>query len=365
MMLEGRNISFSGSHVLSATDLLPLVQGDSTQVSSPPETIATPQIIQTPKLPLRNYTAVKTDSLVRKAAVLPADTITTRYHQYNYPFSSPLPVVLKNTDNFLMNIPAKTYIQPQQAFTDTTRYSKPDFVAIHSTIKQTLPANNNFQGSVKAETGMNWLVITLLVSLFTFSWLKLVYEKFIVQIVGAMVNYQVSLRLFRERNVLFKNISLGLNFTFALNCGLFIFYVVDLFRMEQVLPYKFLSMLVYTLGIALIYSIKSGVCKFLGYVFLVKDEFDEYIHNVRVYNKNIGLFLFPVIIVYPFIIGPAKPYVIYAGFLIIGTLILLRIHRGFQIIMKKGVSIFYLILYLCAIEILPVLLLIKLAASLI
>lgn len=364
MMLEGRNISFSGSHVLSATDLLPLAQGDSIQAPSQPETIAAPQITQTSNIPLRTYTKVKTDSLVRKAAILPADTITTRYHQYNYPFSSPLRVVLKNTDNFLRNIPAKTYIQPQQAFTDTTRYSKTDSAAIHSTVVQTSPANNNFQGSLKAETGMNWLVITLLVSLFALSWLKLVYEKFIVQIVGAMVNYQVSLRLFRERNVLFKNISLGLNFTFALNLGLFIFYLVDFYGFGQVLPYKFLSMLVYTMVVAVIYSLKSGTCKFLGYVFLVRDEFDEYIHNVRVYNKNIGLFLFPIIIIYPFIADAAKPYILYAGFLIIGTLILLRIHRGFQIIMKKGVSIFYLILYLCAIEILPVLLLIKLATSL-
>lgn len=365
MMLEGRNISFSGSHVLSATDLLPLAQGDSTQVPSQPETTVTPQVTQTPNIPLRTYTRVTTDSLVRRASVLPADTITTRHHQYNYPFSSPLPVVLKNSDNFLLNIPAKTYIQPQQAFTDSMRYSKKDSVVLQSSLMQASSASNNFQGSVKAETGMNWLIITLLVSLFTFSWMRMVYEKFIVQIVGAMVNYQVSLRLFRERNVLFKNISLGLNFTFALNCGLFIFYVVDFLGMEQALPYKFLSMLVYTMGVAIIYSLKSGTCKFLGYVFLVKDEFDEYIHNVRLYNKNIGLFLFPVIIVYPFIGDPAKPYIIYSGFLIIGMLILLRIHRGFQIIMKKGVSIFYLILYLCAIEILPVLLLIKFAASLI
>lgn len=365
MMLEGRNINFSGSHVLSATDLFPMAQNDSIQVPTQPENIVLPKVVQTPNVPLRNITEVKTYSLVGKATILPADTISTRHHHYNYPFSSPQPVVLKNRDNFLLNIPTKTYIQPQQTFTNTRDVAQTDSAALLPLIEQPLLTNNYFQGSVKAETGMNWIVITLLVSLFTFSWLKMAYEKFILQIVGAMVNYQVSLRLLRERNVLFKNISLGLNFTFSLNVGLFIFYLFDFFGYDQVLPYKFASMLLYTLAVISIYSLKSGACKFLGYVFLVKDEFDEYIHNVRLYNKNIGLFLFPIIVIYPFIMDPVKPYVIYAGFLIIGTLILLRIHRGFQIIMKKGVSIFYLILYLCAMEILPVLLMIKLAASLI
>lgn len=364
MMVEGRNIHFSDSHVLSATDLLPLAQGDSIKAPSQPVKSTAPQVRQTPNVALRTSSIASADSLVNKKTILPSDTIYTRYHQYNYPFASPLPVVLKNQDNFLMNIPAKSFIQPQQVLADSVRQAKADSVVVQSTIVLTSPTNNNFPGTVKAETGMNWIVITLLVSLFTFSWMRMVYEKFIVQIAGAMVNYQVSLRLFRERNVLFRNISLALNFTFAVNFGLFIYFVVDFFGMGQVLPYKFLSMLAYTMGVAVIYGLKSGVCKFIGYVFVVKDEFDEYIHNVRLYNKNIGLFLFPVIIVYPFIMDQAKPFVIYAGFLIIATLILLRIHRGFQIIMKKGASIFYLILYLCAIEILPVLLLIKFTASL-
>jgi hypothetical protein len=35
---------------------------------------------------------------------------------------------------------------------------------------------------------------------------------------------------------------------------------------------------------------------------------------------------------------------------------IMRLYRGFQIIIKKDIFLFYLILYLCTLEILPVLL---------
>jgi hypothetical protein len=385
-MLEGRKTKFLDStKSLSSQDSFSLPQGDSIRNIQPTQstTSSSSQVITTPKPASKYYTPAQLDSIALSserrmqqinlhtslplksaATYLPADTMATRYHQYNYPFSSPLPVTLHNEDNFLLNISSKTYMQAEQGMVDTVKVRK---MAADTLVGKTpAPAEPSYMnGNAKVQTGMDWLVITLLFSLFVFSFMRMAYEKFIVQIVGSIVNYQMSVRLFRERNVLFKNISLGLNFIFALNLGLFVFYFVDFLGFDQILTHKFLSMLIYTVAIAVIYSVKSGVCKLLGFVFLVKEEFDEYVHNIRLFNKNIGLFLFPIVIVYPFIVDPIRPYILYTGLLVIASLFILRIYRGFQIIIKKGVSVFYLILYLCAIEILPVLLMIKLAASLI
>jgi hypothetical protein len=221
------------------------------------------------------------------------------------------------------------------------------------------------EGNIRAESNMNWIVLTVLTSLFIFSWIKSTYEKFIVQMVSGIINYQVSVRLFHERNILFRNVSFALHATFYINLGLFIFYLIENFGYTQLFPNNFLSMFTYSIAFFILYSIKLLSGKIISYIFLFQEEFAEYIHNVFLFNKNIGLLLFPIIIIYPFIAENIKPLLIYTGLILIIIMLLLRMYRGFQIIMRKGVNMFYLILYLCAVEILPVLLLVKVLNTLI
>lgn len=212
---------------------------------------------------------------------------------------------------------------------------------------------------------MAWLPGILLPGLFLFTWIKYAYSKYLVQIVSSTVNYQVSGRLFRERNALLRNMSVGLNLIFAINVGLLVLYLFNFYHITQINHNLFISLLIYSIGITVVYTVKIFFCKVLGYIFLVREEFAEYVHNVTLFNKNIGMFLFPVVILYPYVDHPLKPVVIYTGIVLYIIMILLRSLRSFQIIIRKGVSVFYLILYLCAVEILPVLLLIKLSSTMI
>jgi hypothetical protein len=212
---------------------------------------------------------------------------------------------------------------------------------------------------------MNWVPLILLLSLFAFALIKIQYKRYVDQVVNSLINYQVSLRLLRERNVLFRNMSLGMNLVFGLNLGLFIFFILENFGIKQQFSDKFLNVLLYSGGLIILYSLKSFICRLIGYVFKVQSEFMEYVHNINLFNKNIGLFLFPVVIAFPYIDENLRPVVIYLGISILAIMVFLRTVRSVQIIMRKGVSLFYLILYLCAIEILPVLLVVKYSGTLV
>ena len=196
--------------------------------------------------------------------------------------------------------------------------------------------------------------------------MKILYQKYILQIITASINYQASIRLLREKNVLFKNMSVGLNIVFVINMGLFLFFVMSYYNFSQIISTNnFLSVLIYCLMIASIYITKTLLCRLIGFLFLAQNEFSEYVHNINLFNKNIGLFLFPAVIMVPYINNYLKPYIVYAGIILFLAILVLRIIRGFQIIIHKGVSSFYLILYLCAVEILPVLLIVKYSSTLI
>lgn len=293
---------------------------------------------------------------------LVTDTLSTKYNSYNTPFTEPK-ACNPAPDNFLLCIPNKTLIiehSLQKQTQDTSGLIKTNNTI---TIK---PASVSFlPGKERNESNLDWFTVTILFSLFVFSWIKVIYQKFIVQIVTSIIDYQVAMRLYRERNVLFRNVSFGLHFVFYANIGLFINYLVDYYNFTHLFHNNFVNILSYCGIVLFIYNIKSLTSKILGYIFLVQDNFSQYIHNVNLYNKNIGLFLFPIIIIYPFTLDKFKPFVIYAGLLLLLIMFLLRSYRSAQIIMRKGISLFYLILYLCAVEILPVLLLVKFVSTLI
>jgi len=285
------------------------------------------------------------------------DTQSVKYSLYNYPFTEPKAPSQSN-DNFLLLI-AKNNNATQTIQKDSVKHAP---VAAQTKITQPSPY---FEGKVRNNLNMDGLTIAIVVSLFLLAIMKVTYNKFIVQIISGLVNFQVAMRLFRERNVLFRNISIGLNAVFYINTGLFIYFILDAFSLTQLYTQVFRNILAYGFIVFLVNNIKTLVNKTIGYIFMAQDEFAEYIHNITLFNKNIGLFLFPIIVLYPFVLDNIKPFVTYFGIVIISIILLLRFYRGFQIIMRKGISIFYLILYLCAIEILPVLIMVKLTYTLI
>ncbi len=302
-------------------------------------------------------------------AINPEDTISFKTYQEVLPYQhsrTDTDVIFQ--ENFLLSIPYKTFSHHFDTasinnISTIPRIEKSIHIAISPRIKKDI---TGIEGTALSESSVNWIAGLLLLSLFVFSWMKILYQKYILQVVAAAVNYQSSVRLLREKNVLFKNMSVGLNLVFAINIGLFLFFVMAYFNISQIVSKNnFLSILIYCISIATIYSIKTLLCRFIGYLFLAQAEFSEYVHNINLFNKNIGLFLFPIVIMIPYINDSLKPIILYFGIVLFLGLFILRIIRGFQIIIHKGVSSFYLILYLCAVEILPVLLIVKYSSTLI
>ena len=121
------------------------------------------------------------------------------------------------------------------------------------------------------------------------------------------------------------------------------------------------SLFGYCLGILfLLYLGKIIALKTFGYIFNASKESNEYIHNIFIYNKNLGMFLFPIVTGASFMAQYAVPLLLNTGLFIALVFFIFRIVRGIKILFRKHVSIFYMILYLCALEILPLLMIYKL-----
>ena len=120
------------------------------------------------------------------------------------------------------------------------------------------------------------------------------------------------------------------------------------------------------LNIIMLYSLlRVALLRITGYLFLNYNLFSEYIHNSFVVNKGTGIILFPVVITAHYFPVPLVSIVLLAGLFILVISVILKSIRAYQIIKRKDVVLFYLILYLCTLEFLPLLLGYKIIISLI
>lgn len=117
-------------------------------------------------------------------------------------------------------------------------------------------------------------------------------------------------------------------------------------------------------SLAGLYVFRALSSLFIGSVFLKQRVFSEYFHHANIYTKNTGLFLLPIVVALQFLSYQHIDIIVYIGLLIIVALYLLLLLRSFQVINRKNVSIFYMILYLCAFEFAPFLVLYKILLSL-
>lgn len=212
----------------------------------------------------------------------------------------------------------------------------------------------------KKHTSTDWMLGVIIFSLFVFTLVKYFYKKILSRILHSNYNYQVSNRLFNERNIPVQRIYFSLNIIFIINLGLFIYQALDYYSIQFFDIYGFYLFLIYCGIIILICSLKYIVYKISGFVFLAEEQFSEYLHNFFIYNKAAGIILFPVIIGIPFMPDNFSSILVNTGIVIICIFYIFRLIRQIKISIKINFAMFHIILYFCTIEILPIFLFYKL-----
>jgi len=97
----------------------------------------------------------------------------------------------------------------------------------------------------------------------------------------------------------------------------------------------------------------------VGSVTRTRDLFNEYFFNISRSYKLIGIILMILNFFISYLVSIPDIYIIFFSFSFVSVLLLFRIIRLVYIFLIRRFSLFYLILYLCALEILPALIFIK------
>jgi len=113
-------------------------------------------------------------------------------------------------------------------------------------------------------------------------------------------------------------------------------------------------------GVMLFFIIKIGLILMLGSIFRVKDIAKLGIFFSFLFDRALGFFLFPLVILLSFFAFNITPFVMLIVAIVFIVLLLLKLFWLWKIGTNAfGLSHFYIFLYLCTLEISPLLLLAK------
>jgi len=215
------------------------------------------------------------------------------------------------------------------------------------------------------DSNPDWLFLVLIIVLGVLTYLRVFYRKNFFQIIAACFNNNLTNQIVRDENLLMQRASVMLNVTFSIIVASFI-YLVSIhydWSMDGMgtgfIRFVFLALLV-----SAAFTLKFLVLRFCAYLFKLGREMSTYIFNIFIINNLLGIALVPFVALILFGNSISSTVLILVALSVIGIAWLYRVGRGVLIAARyPDFSPIYLFLYLCALEIAPLLVLVKLVSK--
>jgi hypothetical protein len=207
-------------------------------------------------------------------------------------------------------------------------------------------------------------LILVLLSIGFLAWSRIFYEKFLMNIFRSGMSYTAATKLYEESGLVQKRILRLFFALYLLSAGLYLFVLSDYFGWSWPPENPYLKT-------AFFISIPSGIAlvrylvmSLTGYLFGRQKVFSGYLFHHFINNRMLGILLLPFLLLIPYTEYLLRDVAVYMSLGTAGLIYILKIYRALRYIMKNVIFIFYLILYLCALELMPLLVAIKLILSL-
>jgi hypothetical protein len=207
----------------------------------------------------------------------------------------------------------------------------------------------------------DWLFIVVIVLLGIVAYIRTFFSKNLRGIISACLSPHLSNQLFRDENLVIHRTLLFLQINFALTASLLLYLFSAYYGWTFNINETFLRYLLITLAVATAIILKFTILRICGWIFKQENEMAIYRFNISLINGLLGLAMIPFAALILF--AHSISFEVVSGIIIILVAIayIYRIFRGFAVgLASSSYSPLYLFLYLCALEIAPLLIFIKL-----
>jgi len=212
----------------------------------------------------------------------------------------------------------------------------------------------------KQWSGKEFFFYILLVLLLFFAVIKNAFSRYFKDLLKLFFRTTIQHRQVKEQLMQAPLPSLLLNILFFFTGALFLNIVLQHYGLGTAYNFWLLS-LYCALGLAAIYLVKFITLKIAGWLFRLQDAIEAYIFIVFATNKIIGIVLLPLVVLLAFTGGDLNEAVLTMSLLLVGGVFVYRFFLSYMSIHRQiKIELFHFFLYLCAFELIPLLLINKL-----
>ncbi len=278
------------------------------------------------------------------------------------PFLDSVAQAMQQHEQFVEDSLASMYIRPadplrHDQLVDTILkkylYNGSSYLDIHSKSKSILK-----EGSSRPSRDQ-WVIVIIIALLLYTAILNRIMSKDIESVWSSFYSKRVLNQVSKEDSLINSWTFIGLFLLFGLTFGLFL-YQFSAYRHVYYTISGFPLFISLTFIILVLFAVKFLIVKFLGFVFNINKLVSEYLSVSYLTYFNIAFVFLPVAVCFSLLTDPLIPYILWAAYVLIAAIFVWQYLRGsVEIISNILFHKFYLIVYLCALEICPILILIK------
>lgn len=207
----------------------------------------------------------------------------------------------------------------------------------------------------------DWFTVILIFIVIAVTSLKVFYSRILFQIFKAFVNSNTANQIVRDENILVQRASVLLSVICYGVLAMFAYFISVKFNYQNsFIGTGFVKFLFISFSIAFAYSLKMISLKIIGFILNFEKPVAAYIFNLFLINNVLGMVLLPLLIILTYFNFPYSQYLLFASIAMVALFFIYRIIKGIIICTSAThVNLFYLFLYICALEISPLLIIIK------
>jgi hypothetical protein len=239
------------------------------------------------------------------------------------------------------------------------RYGLDDILEENIFLNSSLPPVSSIQ-SYRKYISKDLVFYLLALMLLFLGVLKIAWPRYFSNLVRVFFNTSLRQGQLTDQLLQAKLPSMFFNLFFIIIGGWYLYLLLNYFGK---ITYESWDVLLACIGgLFLIYVIKFCTLRFAGWLTGYKEEAETYIFIVFLINKIIAICLVPIVVVIPFS-GPGLVNIaILISYLIVVLMFIMRFFRSYGLLQSSlKVSGFHFFLYIIGVELLPLLLIYKLA----
>jgi len=203
------------------------------------------------------------------------------------------------------------------------------------------------------------LFYMLVVILFYFAFIRLAFGKYLDNLFTLFFRVSMRHQQIREQVIQSPLPSLLLNILFVVVAGIYGAFLAQYFKVAESAGF-WLLFVNFAAILCIVYLAKFLLLKSVGWIFNIQRATDTYIFIIFLTNKMLGVFLLPFLIMLSFSASFMTDIAVTLSLILIFSFLLYRFIASYNPVRKEiKLNGFHFFLYLCAFEILPLMLIYK------